>query len=230
VGLAAVGATVSKRRLKSSFRLFRGGTSRTVSLLAIAICAFSDVGLTRPNFAPKVCDRHTPAAKPTWHQLGFCTLKTEVFNQQEAHLMKDLALAVAGALIASTAALAQQPTGQGGLMTSIPANSRTVTDWYKQNVYDPQQQKIGEIEDLLVNQSGQVEAAMVGVGGFLGAGEKDVAVSFNAIKPTKKNDKTYLTLNTTKEALKNAPGFKYDRQSTTWVPDNRASNEKRSSR
>jgi sporulation protein YlmC with PRC-barrel domain len=115
-------------------------------------------------------------------------------------------------------------------MTSIPANSRTVTDWYKQNVYDPQQQKIGEIEDLLVNQSGQVEAAMVGVGGFLGAGEKDVAVSFNAIKPTKKNDKTYLTLNTTKDALKNAPGFKYDRQSTTWVPDNRASNEKRSSR
>jgi hypothetical protein len=55
-------------------------------------------------------------------------------------------------------------------------------------------------------------------------------VSFNAIKPTKKNDKTYLTLNTTKDALKNAPGFKYDRQSTTWVPDNRASNEKRSSR
>jgi PRC-barrel domain len=110
------------------------------------------------------------------------------------------------------------------------SNSRTVTDWYKQNVYDPQQQKIGEIMDLLVNQSGQVEAAMVGVGGFLGAGEKDVAVSFHAIKPTKKNDKTYLTLNTTKDALKNAPGFKYDRQSTTWVPDNRASNEKRSSR
>lgn len=99
--------------------------------------------------------------------------------------MKTLALAVAGVLIAGTAALAQQPSGQD-LMTSIPANSRTVTDWYKQNVYDPQQQKIGEIMDLLVNQSGQVEAAMVGVGGFLGAGEKDVAVSFHAIKPTKK--------------------------------------------
>jgi hypothetical protein len=142
--------------------------------------------------------------------------------------MKTLALAAASVLIASTAVMAQQPSGQD-LMTSIPANSRTVTDWYKQNVYDPQQQKLGEIMDLLVNQSGQIEAAMVGVGGFLGAGEKDVAVSFNAIKPTKKNDKTYLTLNTTKDALKNAPGFKYDRQSTTWVPD-KASNEKRSSR
>jgi hypothetical protein len=57
-----------------------------------------------------------------------------------------------------------------------------------------------------------------------------VAVSFNAIKPSTKNDKTYLTLNTTKDALKNAPGFKYDRQSTTRVPDNRASNDQRSRR
>ena len=144
--------------------------------------------------------------------------------------MKALALAAAGALIASTAALAQQPSGQSGLMTSVPGNSATVTDWYKQNVYDQNNQKLGEITDLLVNQSGQIEAAMVGVGGFLGAGEKDVAVNFNAIKPTQKNDKTYLTLNTTKDALNNAPGFKYDKQSTTWVPDNRASNEKRSSR
>jgi len=65
--------------------------------------------------------------------------------------MKTLALAAAGALIAGTAALAQQPAG---LLTSVPANTQTVTDWYKQNVYDPQQQKIGEIMDLLVNQSG----------------------------------------------------------------------------
>ena len=115
-------------------------------------------------------------------------------------------------------------------MTSIPANSQTVTDWYKQNVYDPKDQKVGEIMDLLVNQGGQIQAAIVGVGGFLGAGEKDVAVSFNAIKATKKNDKTYLTLDTTKDALNNAPGFKYDKQSTRWVPDNRAASEKRSSR
>src|SRR4029078_584760 len=101
--------------------------------------------------------------------------------------MKTLALAAAGVLIAATTALAQQPLGQGGLMTSIPANSRTVTDWYKQNVYDPQDQKIGEIMEFLVNESGQIDAAIVGVGGFLGAGEKDVAVNFNQIKSTKKN-------------------------------------------
>lgn len=110
------------------------------------------------------------------------------------------------------------------LMSNIPASSRTVTDWYKQNVYDPKDQKIGEIMDVLVNPSGQVEAAIVGVGGFLGAGEKDVAVSFDAIKAKKKDNKTYLTLDTTKDALKSASGFKYDRQSTTWVPDTNSGN------
>ena len=135
--------------------------------------------------------------------------------------MKALAFATAGILLVSTVAFAQSP-GKGELMTSIPANSQTVTDWYKQNVYDPKDQKIGEIMDVLVNPTGQIEAAIVGVGGFLGAGEKDVAVSFNSIKATKKNDKTYLTLDTTKDALKNAPGFKYDQNTTTWVPDNQA--------
>jgi sporulation protein YlmC with PRC-barrel domain len=141
--------------------------------------------------------------------------------------MKTLAITAAGMLIASTAVFAQQPSaGRAELMTSIPSSSRTVTDWYKQNVYDPSQQKIGEIMDILVNPSGQIDAAIVGVGGFLGAGEKDVAVTFNAIKATKKNDKTYLTLNTTKDALKNAPGFKYDRQSTTWVPESNKSSSR----
>jgi PRC-barrel domain len=60
---------------------------------------------------------------------------------------------------------------------------------------------------------------IVGVGGFLGAGEKDVAVPFSAVKHTMKNQKIYLTMDTTKDALKSAPGFKYDREKTTWVPE-----------
>jgi sporulation protein YlmC with PRC-barrel domain len=125
-----------------------------------------------------------------------------------------------GALLMSTAAFAQpMAAGGSGLMTSIPSSSVTVTDWYKQDVYDPSNAKIGEIMDVLVAKDGQVQAAIVGVGGFLGAGEKDVAVSFNSIKQTMKNDKVYLTLDTTKDALKKAPGFKYDSTKTTWVPD-----------
>jgi sporulation protein YlmC with PRC-barrel domain len=119
------------------------------------------------------------------------------------------------ALLISTAALA---AGNAQLMTTIPGSSLTVTDWYKQSVYNPSNTKIGEVMDVLVGPSGQVSTVIVGVGGFLGVNEKDVAVNFNSIQKTMKDNKVYLTMDTTKDALKSAPGFKYDSDKTTWVP------------
>jgi len=107
------------------------------------------------------------------------------------------------------------------MQTSIPQNTLTVTDWYKQDVYDPNNTKIGEINDVLLDKSGKVSTLIVGVGGFLGAGEKDVAVPFEAVEATMRNNKITLVMNTTKDSLKSAPGFKYDRSTTTWVPDNK---------
>jgi PRC-barrel domain len=72
--------------------------------------------------------------------------------------------------------------------------------------------------DVLVAPEGRVTTLIIGVGGFLGAGEKDVAVPFTAVKHTMKDRKVYLTIDTTKDALKAAPGFKYDRETTTWAP------------
>jgi sporulation protein YlmC with PRC-barrel domain len=134
--------------------------------------------------------------------------------------MKNLIAMSAGLLIASTAAFAQPTSsGKAEIMTSVPTNSVTVADWYKQNVYDPSDNKIGEIMDVLVSPEGRATALIVGVGGFLGAGEKDVAVPFAAVKHTMKDKKIYLTMDTTKDALKTAPGFKYDKEKTSWVPD-----------
>jgi sporulation protein YlmC with PRC-barrel domain len=134
--------------------------------------------------------------------------------------MKSLIAMSAGLLIAGTAAFAQPvSSGRAEILTSVPANSVTVTDWYKQNVYDPSNNKIGEIMDVLVSPEGRATALIVGVGGFLGAGEKDVVVPFSAVKHTMRDKKIYLTMDTTKDALKSAPGFKYDREKTSWVPD-----------
>jgi sporulation protein YlmC with PRC-barrel domain len=96
----------------------------------------------------------------------------------------------------------------------------TVTHWYKQNVYDPGDNKIGEIMDVLVDREGKIIALIVGAGGFLGMGEKDVAVPFDAVQVTSKdNNKWYLVMNSTKDALKAAKGFKYDRNAMTWTPE-----------
>lgn len=129
--------------------------------------------------------------------------------------MKRSVILSCAALLISTAAIAADTQ----MMTSIPASSLTVTDWYKQSVYDRSNAKIGEIMDVLVGSTGQVNAVIVGVGGFLGAGEKDVAMNFSSIQKTMKDNKVYLTVDTTKDALKSAPGFRYDSDKTTWVPE-----------
>ena len=122
---------------------------------------------------------------------------------------------VAASIVAASVSGAYAAT----TMTAAPSDSWTVSNYYKQNVYDPKEAKIGSIDDVLVDKSGKVTGLVVGVGGFLGAGEKDVIVPFTSVKTQKKNDKWYLTLDETKDSLKDAPGFKYDNASTTWVPD-----------
>ena len=88
-----------------------------------------------------------------------------------------------------------------------------MTDWYQQNVYDTQNNKIGSIHDVLVSPDGKVNALILSANG------KDVAVNFDSIKKTMKDNKVYLILKTSKDALKSAPAFRYDKNTTTWIPD-----------
>ena len=81
------------------------------------------------------------------------------------------------------------PQTSATTQTAIPQNAMTVTDWYKQDVFDPNNNKIGQIKDVLVNESGKIDSLIIGVGGFLGAGEKDVAVPFEEVKEPKRTTK-----------------------------------------
>ena len=133
-------------------------------------------------------------------------------------MMKKIAGTAIALSLLGGAAFAQGAAPAAGLQSTIPANAVTVTDWYKQSVYDAKDSKIGEIKDVLVDhKNGQVTSVIIGVGGFLGAGEKDVAVPFEAVKTTTKDNKPYLVMNTTKDDLKNAHGFTYDKNKMTWM-------------
>jgi sporulation protein YlmC with PRC-barrel domain len=105
------------------------------------------------------------------------------------------------------------------LVQTIPPTDVTITRWYKQTVYDPSDAKLGQIEDVLLDADGKATKLIVGVGGFLGIGTKDVAVPFKAVEFKAKNgNKWYPVMNVTKDQLKAAPAFKYERDSGTWVP------------
>ncbi len=129
-----------------------------------------------------------------------------------------LATALTGAAQAQRATTGAASPGTMQVLGTLPANSTTVTNFYKQNVYDPNDSKIGEISDVLVSKEGRIEAFIVSVGGFLGVGEKDVAVPFSAIRATDKDGKWYLTMNASKDSLKEARGYKYDKGKATWIP------------
>jgi sporulation protein YlmC with PRC-barrel domain len=116
-------------------------------------------------------------------------------------------------------ALLATPAFAADTLSTLPTDSWTVTNYYKQDVYDKGQNKVGKIDDVLINKSGKITALIVGVGGFLGAGEKDVALPFSAVTSEKKNDKWWLTVDETKDSLKSAAGYKYDSSTTAWVPE-----------
>lgn len=99
------------------------------------------------------------------------------------------------------------------------SNARFLTeqkpnDWLASNligksVVNAENESVGEINDLVTNSNGKIIAALIGVGGFLGLGEKDVAVSFNDLKLVRdENNAVTAMLDTTKDALSQAPDFK----------------------
>ena len=68
---------------------------------------------------------------------------------------------------------------------------------------------IGDIEDLIINNDSQVVGAIMGVGGFLGAGEKKVAVAIKALGLEVTDGKMDVTMpSATKEVLTAAPAYK----------------------
>jgi hypothetical protein len=77
-------------------------------------------------------------------------------------------------------------------------------------VYNSANERVGDINDLILGPDGKISNAVIGVGGFLGMGEKLVAVAFSDLQLNRDADGTMrVTVNSTKEALESAPDFKY---------------------
>jgi len=66
---------------------------------------------------------------------------------------------------------------------------------------------IGDINDIVISPEGDVASVIVGVGGFLGIGEKDVAVDYETIEWADRDGERWLVANMTREQLEAAPAF-----------------------
>ena len=78
-----------------------------------------------------------------------------------------------------------------------------------QTVYAPDKTKIGSISDLILSKDGKsVQGFVIGVGGFLGIGEKSVAMKIDRLQMAEDKDGLLLTMDAKKEELTNTPSFK----------------------
>ena len=82
----------------------------------------------------------------------------------------------------SSSTMSQSGGMQGQFMTKMEPNHVMASDLIGTKVIGSNNESIGDISDLLLDRQGQVVAAIVGVGGFLGIGQKDVAVPFQALE------------------------------------------------
>jgi sporulation protein YlmC with PRC-barrel domain len=62
-------------------------------------------------------------------------------------------------------------------------------------------ENIGEVNDVVIGANGQVEAVIIGVGGFLGIGEKNVAMNYPDLKWAEKDGDRWIVVNATKDQL-----------------------------
>lgn len=96
------------------------------------------------------------------------------------------------------------------LATPNGANAQGATNGVANTATDTNAEQIGKINDLVLDTDGQVKAVVIGIGGVLGIGEKNVAVAYSDINWQIANDGSVRgMLATTADELKNAPDFKY---------------------
>jgi sporulation protein YlmC with PRC-barrel domain len=94
--------------------------------------------------------------------------------------------------------------------TVISAN-----DFIGKRVYSRAGDDIGEVNDLIMTGNGGIQAVVLGVGGFLGIGEKDVAISMASIDMAKDGETVRLVVDGSKEQFNAAPA--YDRTTRTYL-------------
>lgn len=95
----------------------------------------------------------------------------------------------------------------GTFVNEKRADQWLASDLRAKNVYDRNDAKIGAINDLLIDRDGRISAVIIGVGGFLGIGEKNVGVPFADIKISLRDGNEWLVLERSREDLRAAPAF-----------------------
>ena len=115
-------------------------------------------------------------------------------------------MAAAVAIMAGSGGLVAARADQPLLLAATTADTIDSTNLVGKTVVDSQGKTLGKIDGVLVDAAGKVKFVVVGVGGFLGIGEKDVALRWDQLE-VQSGDR--LVANLTKEQLTAMPRYRF---------------------
>jgi sporulation protein YlmC with PRC-barrel domain len=104
----------------------------------------------------------------------------------------------------------QPAAGSSSLTVSglEPGNVVMASSLIGSTVYSAANENVGDVNDIIIGKDGKVQAVIIGVGGFLGLGEKDVAVPMDRITFAKdENNNMKYTITASRQELEQAPAF-----------------------
>jgi len=102
---------------------------------------------------------------------------------------------------------AQSRMQNTGYMDTAPGNGIHASNLIGATVTTAGDEEVGAVSDLIIDQDGQVVGLVIGVGGFLGMGEKDVAIGWDSVQRTGNADELELRIDQSRESLQSAPEF-----------------------
>lgn len=112
-------------------------------------------------------------------------------------------------------AQAAKPATAIQFVTDQPSGESLARLYMGAAVQNPAGEMVGDVNDLVFDRNGHISTVVLGVGGFLGMGEKNVGVPFGAVtSQSGKDGARMLIVALSKDALKAAPSFKAFEKST----------------
>lgn len=97
-----------------------------------------------------------------------------------------------------------------GYLDSAPTGGIQASDLISAELKTNDEEEVGSVTDLIIDKDGQVVAVVVGVGGFLGMAEKDVAIGWDDVtmsRGSEGSDELELRINMTRDDLQAAPSY-----------------------
>lgn len=94
-----------------------------------------------------------------------------------------------------------------GYLSSVPTNGVQASHLIGAEINATGGDAVGSVTELIIDKSGQVVAVVVGAGGFLGMGEKNVAIGWDDVKRSGGSEAPILQVDLTREDLRSAPEF-----------------------